>query len=408
MVDYDPFMEELRDDPFPIYRALRRESPVHYLERHDSWALSKFDDVWAAGEDPATYASPGPALSTITFEAEEQGGTGQEEDASRTSGIASLFGMNPPQHTALRKHLARHFTPKGVARFEPALRQSVRGFIDEFRSIGQADVIGDLGLRVSVQIACLIIGLPVEDGTQLAGIVSRFFAREPGVEGMPPDALAAAGELQAYLLDAVREWRRRGFDSENALATYAGVEIDGQLYSDEEIAQHAMILVVGGTETLPKVFAGGVLQLHRHPDQRAQLVADPSFIPKAFDEIARYEMPTQFLSRTLTRDVSLRGQTMRAGQGVLFLYRAANRDEEEFEDPERFDIQRRPRRILSFGHGTHICIGQHAARLEAKVMYEELLATIPDYEVVEEDVVLARSEFVAGYLAMPIRFRASA
>jgi cytochrome P450 len=403
LVEYDPFMEELRDDPFPIYARLRAESPVHYLERHDSWALSRFEDIWTAGEDPETYRSPGPALQTIAFTEEEIAESGEEGPR-----ISSLFGMNPPQHTALRKHLARLFTPKAVGRFEPRLRESVRSYIDEFRPAGHADVISQLGLRVSVQIACMIIGLPVEDGKHLAKIVTRFFAREPGVEGMPPDAIAASGELQAYLKDAVQDWRRRGFSDDNALGVYASAEIDGERFSDDEISQHAQILVVGGTETLPKVFSGGVLQLYRHPDQRAWLVANPDFIPKAFDEIARYEMPTQFLTRTLARDVELRGQTMRAGQGVLFLYRAANRDEAEFDEPDRFDIQRQPRRILSFGHGTHICIGQHAARLEAKVMYEELFKAIPDYEVVEQEVVPARSEFVAGYLAMPIRFEASA
>ena len=118
----------------------------------------------------------------------------------------------------------------------------------------------------------------------------------------------------------------------------------------------------------------------------------------------RYEMPTQFLSRTAMRDVELRGQQIRAGQGVLLLYRSANRDEREFDEPDRFDIHRRPPRILSFGHGTHVCLGQHAARLEARVMYEELLAAVPEYVVVEQEVVRARSEFVDGYLRVPIVF----
>lgn len=131
---------------------------------------------------------------------------------------------------------------------------------------------------------------------------------------------------------------------------------------------------------------------------------DPNLIPDAFTEILRYEMPTQFLTRTLARDMELRGQKLRRGQGVLLLYRSANRDEREFDAPDCFDVRRRPCRILSFGHGGHVCLGQHAARLEGRILLEELLRAVPDYRVLEEDVVPARSEFVAGYLEMPIVF----
>jgi cytochrome P450 len=167
---------------------------------------------------------------------------------------------------------------------------------------------------------------------------------------------------------------------------------------------HLMTLVTGGTETLPKVFAGGILQLYRHPGQRAELVADPGLFPVAFTEIARTEMPTNFLTRTVAKDLVLRGRQLRAGQGVMLLYRSANRDEREFPEPDRFDIHRRAPRTLSFGHGTHVCLGQHVARLEARIMLEELLRRAPDYAVLEDQVVPARSEFVAGYLAMPIAF----
>jgi cytochrome P450 len=399
MVYYDPFMPEMYDDPFPVYAELREKSPVHFMERHDSWALSLFEDVWMASQDPATFRSPGPSLDTMATK------VGESIDSEAEIGDSSIFGMNPPRHTEIRKRLARHFTPKAVSRFEARIRALARERMAEILPTGRAELISDLGVRMSVQVACLIIGLPVEDGPELAAIVKRFFLRDPDeAEGMTADAQAAALELHAYLVEAARRKRREGFDDGGALSEFGRVEIDGRRYSDEEIGLHGQILVVGGTETLPKVFAGGVLQLFRHPDQRAELIADPSLIPKAFVEIARYEMPTQFLSRTLTRDLELRGQKLRQGQGVLFLYRSANRDEREFPDADRFDIHRRPARILSFGHGTHVCLGQHAARLEAKVMYEELLAAVPDYEVIEEEVVPARSEFVAGYLEMPIRF----
>ena len=399
MVDYDPFSDEVLDDCLPVYARLRSESPVHFLERHDSWALALFEDIWNASEDPKTFRSPGPTLQT-THPAEVI--SAEDEDAAAAR--SSIFGMNPPQHTALRKRLARHFTPMAAQRLESSVRSAVRAYIAAALPVGRLDTIQDLAGKISVRVTCQIIGLPLEDADMLSGVVKRFFMREPGIEGMPPDAMAASAELNAYLVEAVRERRRRGVGDVDVMDDYLSVAIDDQPYGEEELAGHLTTLVVGGTETLPKAFAGGVLQLHRHPDQRAELAADPARIPDAFTEIARYEMPTQFLTRRLTRDVELRGQKLRQGQGVLFLYQCANRDEREFEQPDRFDIHRRAPRILSFGHGTHICLGQHAAKLEARIMYEELLRAVPEYEVVEDEVVRARSEFVAGYHEMPIVF----
>jgi cytochrome P450 len=401
VVEYDPFSDDVLDDPHRVYARLRAESPVHYLEAFDTWALALFEDVWSAGADAEHFVQPGPVIEMAGVRDGDLLAPAQTEVLE--SG-ASIFIMNPPQHTQLRKRLARLFSPQGVARLEPGLRALVRERLDRVLPTGRCDVVGDLAAQISVQATCLLIGLPVEDGPYLVEIVRRFFAREPGFAGMPPDGVAASLELREYLLEAVRARRKRLDAGDDAMRAYLEFELDGRPCTDEELAMHLMTLVTGGTETLPKVFAGGVLQLHRHPDQRAALVADPSLLTPAFTEIARYEMPTNFLTRTVAKDLVLRGRLLRAGQGVMLLYRSANRDEREFPDPDRFDIGRRPPRILSFGHGTHVCLGQHVARLEARVMYEELLRRVPDYAVLESEVVPARSEFVAGYLAMPIAF----
>lgn len=395
MVDYDPFSEVMKDDPFPVYARLRAESPVHWLERFDCWALSRFEDVWNAGQQPDLYPSPGPTLHTIVAGPSAEEGTEPQ----------SIFGLNPPVHTQLRKGLLRVYSPRGVARWEDHVRKTARSCLEEARSSGKLDVVQDLGLRVSAEVACLLIGLPVEDASRLASIVRRVFTRVPGIEGAPPDAMEASLELHAYLRDAVESRQRNGKrgDAPDALDYYLEFRPSGAELDSVALANHLGILVVGGTETLPKVFAGGIIQLHRNPEQRAALVRDPSLLPAAITEIARYEMPTQFLTRRVGKDHELRGQKIRAGQGVLFLYRAANRDEAEFPDADRFDIHRNPPRILSFGQGTHVCLGQHAARLEARVMYEELLASAPDYVLDEDEIVPERSEFVAGYVSVPIR-----
>ena len=400
-MDYDPFSDDVLDDPLRVYARLRAESPVHYLEAFDTWALALFEDVWNAGADSAHFVQPGPVIELAGM---REGELLADAQAEVLESGASIFIMNPPQHTQLRRRIARLFSPQGVARLEPGLRALVCQRLASVLPTGRCDVIGDLAAQISVQATCLLIGLPVGDGPYLVEIVRRFFAREPGFAGMPPDGIAASLELREYLREAVRARRKPGVSGDDAMQAYLDFELEGRPYTDEEVAMHLMTLVTGGTETLPKVFAGGVLQLHRHPEQRAELAADPSLLPAAFTEIARYEMPTNFLTRTVAKDLVLRGRHLRPGQGVMLLYRSANRDEREFPEPDRFDIHRRAPRILSFGHGTHVCLGQHVARLEARIMLEELLLRVPDYAVLEDEVVPARSEFVAGYLAMPIAF----
>ncbi|TFG97907.1 MAG: cytochrome P450 [Myxococcales bacterium] len=400
-MDYDPFSDEVLDDPHRVYARLRAESPVHYLEAFDTWALALFEDVWNAGAETAHFVQPGPVIELAGV---REGQLLAEAQAEVLESGASIFIMNPPQHTQLRKRLARLFSPQGVARLEPGLRALVCERLDAVLPTGRCDVIGDFAAQIAVQATCLLIGLPVGDGPALVETVRRFFAREPGFAGMPPDGIAASLELREYLWQAVRTRRKRADRHDDAMQAYLDFELEGRPLTDEEVAMHLMTLVTGGTETLPKVFAGGVLQLYRHPEQRAELAADPSLLPSAFTEIARTEMPTNFLTRTVAKDLVLRDRQLRAGQGVMLLYRSANRDEREFPEPDRFDIHRRAARTLSFGHGTHVCLGQHVARLEARIMLEELLRRVPDYAVLEDEVVPARSEFVAGYLAMPIAF----
>ena len=188
----------------------------------------------------------------------------------------------------------------------------------------------------------------------------------------------------------------------NAFVT---AELDGRPLEPAEIGTHLSMLLIGGAETFPKVFANATYRLFQHPDQRAQLIADESVIPDAFTELLRYDMPTQFLCRVLKQDLKIHDQTMRKGQAVLFLYPSGNRDDREFENPDVIDIRRRPARILSFGHGTHACLGMHVARLEGKVCMEALSRYMPDYVVETDRLVRLRTEFVQGFESVPIKFK---
>jgi cytochrome P450 len=188
------------------------------------------------------------------------------------------------------------------------------------------------------------------------------------------------------------------------LTRLLGEPIAGELVDDAGIAAHLTMMVIGGSETFPKVFSAALCRLYEHPEQRAACIEDPALIPDAFHETLRYDMPTHMLGRTLARDLEIHGQKLREGSAIMFLWGSANRDEREFDDPDRFDIRRRAPRILSFGHGQHMCLGAHVARLEGRVLIGEVLRRLPDYEVDWKGVQRIRSEFFRGFARLPIRF----
>ncbi|MDJ0868759.1 MAG: cytochrome P450 [Myxococcota bacterium] len=391
MIDYDPFSAEVRANPHPTYKRLRDEAPACFLPKYEAWALSRFQDIWDASNDAASYSTAR--------------GTTPAQVLTKDQPVTPMLNvMDPPDHTRLRSVIRGCFLPRHLRKLEPVVRREFERLVDEVIDRGECDVVRDLAAKLSVKVACLAIGLPVEDGDLLTGMVSRFFSHDPDAEGMTPDGLAALQELNDYCVDRIRERRVAPGDGPEALDALVKFELNGRAFGDEEAASHTTMLIIGGSETFPKTLANGVVRLAEHPDQRAALAADPSGIPDAYDEILRYDMPTQFLCRTLKRDVELHGQTLREGQGVMFLYASANRDDREFENPDVFDVRRRPERILSFGAGTHACLGTHVARLEGRITLETLLARMPEYTVDLDRAEKLRTEFVQGYASLPIRF----
>jgi len=256
---------------------------------------------------------------------------------------------------------------------------------------------------VAVTVACTISGLPTEDGPLLNDLVWRFFKREEGHDGATDAGMAAMGEMFAYFHEQIAARRASGAQ-DDVLQTLMEFEQDGERLDDDSIASHLAMLIIGGSETFPKTFASIVRRLWEYPDQRKQCVDDPSLIPDAYNEGLRYDMPTQFLMRQVKRPVTFAGQEMTEGQNIMFLYHSANRDEREFEDPDRFDILRRPPRIVSFGYGPHSCLGVNVARLEGRVCLEELLAVHPEYEVDLSRSERLLTEFVQGYWQLPITY----
>jgi cytochrome P450 len=249
----------------------------------------------------------------------------------------------------------------------------------------------------------MLVGIPLEDAAKMNDLVWRFFKREPGIDGMTPDGLAAMMELNQYFQDLIKT-RRAEPERDDIVNMLLNIEIGGEKLAPDAIGSHLSMLIIGGSETFPKTFANIIRRLWEHPDQRAACARDFSLIPDAYLEGLRFDMPTQFLCRTVVKPVTFHGKTFREGQGVCLLYTSANRDEREFPEPDRFDIQRRAPRILSFGQGIHLCLGMQVAKLEGRLCLEKTLRHMPEYEVDLANAVRLRTDFVQGYASLPITF----
>ena len=388
-IDYDPFSAETRNDPLPVYKRLRAEDPVHYMERYDAWALARFQDIWDASSNDDLCAAKGTTPAQLL---------------TRDQPVTPMLNvMDPPLHTQLRSVIRKCFLPQQVRNAEPVARKIVGELLDKMADRKEFDAIGEFSALLSVSIACAAIGLPVEDGPMLTQWVQGFFHHNPDSGGVTPEGLASLEQLTAYCEEKIKERRTAPQDGPQAINAIASFETDGKRFSDTDAASHVSMLVIGGSETFPKVLASCLRRLWEYPDQRADLVEDPSGITDAFNEVLRYDMPTQFLGRTVVRDMEIGGRALKKGQSVIFLYASANRDEREFPDPDVFDIKRRAPRFLSFGAGHHACLGTHVARMEGKVCLEEILSRFPEYEVDLANAKRFRTEFVQGFQSLPVR-----
>jgi cytochrome P450 len=392
MVDYHPFAEAVQEDPHPTYARLREEDPCFYLAEWNTYFLSRFEDIWNASMDAERFST---AQGTTTAQL-----------VTKVQPVTPMINsLDPPFHTAFRSALIGFFSPAQVKRLEPRIARFVDEAFAEVRELREADVFNQFAAKVSVKVACLANGFPMEDSEMLNKLVWRFFAREEGVAGMTADGVAAMHEMIAYFDELIARRRAAGANEQNVVDLVCRFEKDGKPFEAADAASHLSMFLIGGAETFPKTFASAVHRLWQHPDQRAALVRDKSLIPDAYREVLRYDMPTQYLMRKIVRPVRFHDKLCQPGSNLAFLYPSANRDRREFESPDVFDVRRKSPRILSFGHGVHLCIGQHFAKMEAKLCIEKLLDFAPEYEVRAEKLKRLRTEFVQGWASMPVVWR---
>lgn len=407
MVEYDPFAVDAMSDPFPLYRQLRALGPVYRLDHYDAWALPRFEEVWQVAQDRDNFSIvEGPVFGRDKLLRHNDGAP----DTAPRRPIPSFAAVDPPLHTQLRQSMYPSFTPRACRDLAHEVDEMVEYQLDALADSKRFDVVADFASPVAVVSTLRFLGLPLNDADSLRRLINTSTRRDPGTPGQSATGLAAHLELRAYLTAAIA--RRRSDGAGNGAGgdvidrLLAFTTADGLPFSDDEIAVQVSTLLVGGGETLPKIIAGGLLQLDAHRDQRDALAGDPALIPQAFEEIVRVEGVLQFVGRTLTRDATIGGQQMRAGQRVLLLLQSANRDEREFTEPDSFSIHRSIPRQVGFGHGVHFCIGAHAARLVGIALLRGLLRRYPDLRLDRTAAVRPPSEFQIGWTSLPVDVRA--
>ena len=394
MVAYHPFDETHWDEPFAIHKQLRDEAPAYYVEDLNCWFISRFEDIWKLETDQSNFISKHGTTTTHLL-------------TQQTPSAPNLTYFDGREHTKVRGYFNPFFLPKYLKGLEPYIRDVVRKTVDQALEAGEADAVHDIGGRVSVRVACALLGVPEEDADQVMNWVNGYFHREPGTRGSTETGTKNMRELGLYLYKLAARARKEGAPPNTVLEKLLSTDLVGEAQDDRAISIHLNMMVIGVTETFPKIFSAALYRLWQNPDQRQRCIDDPARIPDAFHEALRYDMPTHMLGRTIGKEFELHGKTLREGSGIMFLWGSANRDERVFDDPNVFDIDRRAPRILSFGMGQHMCLGAHVARLEGRLLLEEVLRRMPDYEVDEPGIERLQSEFFRGFWRLPLRFAAA-
>lgn len=393
---YNPYSFSVHDDPYETYRKLRDTAPAYWNPDLGFWALSRFEDVLEAFRDFNTFSSAGGVAL------ENRRPIGQS-----LPGFQQMIELDPPDHTAFRSLVSRVFTGRRVAEMEDEIRQIVDGYIDAVAEKGSCDLVVDISGPFPMDVICAILGIPEADRTELRAHADRIMIREDGSMTIPKEAADGMFGLLAYFIEDVAR-RRSGSDRSGLITDLIGLEVDGRALTEQELLGFCVLFVIAGHETTTKMVANAVELLSRHTDQRDALVAQPELIPGAVEEVLRFHNSTQYMHRTLTRDIRIHDQQLHEGDSVLLLIGAANHDSREFGPrAEEFDINRRPDRNLAFGYGAHFCLGAALARTEGKVALEQIHRRLLNYEIDHSNKVRFHSSNVTGWDNLPITFTAS-
>jgi cholest-4-en-3-one 26-monooxygenase len=380
--------------PHEAFRRLRMEAPVYFHPEPDGrgfWALTRYDDVVAVSRDPVGFSSA-------------RGGTNiKDYEGSDLSQIQLLMlNMDPPQHHKFRKLVSTGFTPRMTARLEPRVRETAKRIIDRVANKGRCDFVKEIAAELPLQVIAELMGIPLDDRHKVFEWSNRLIGfDDPEFQTSMEDARIAAAEIWFYANELAT--KRQGQCGDDLVSVLINAEVDGERLTEMEFDAFFMLLAVAGNETTRNLISGGMIELLEHPDERARLIADPALVPSAVEEMLRCVSPVMHFRRTAMRDGEIRGQRIREGDKVVLYYISANRDEDVFPDSATFDVGRTPNEHLAFGVGEHFCLGSSLARLEIRVMFEELLRRLPDMRIAGP-VRRLRSNFISGYKEIVVAF----
>jgi cytochrome P450 len=388
---YDPYDFDIDADPYPVWRRMRDEAPLYYNERHDFYALSRFDDVERASVDWPTYISGrGSVLEIIKSGVEMPPGTILFED--------------PPAHDVHRGLLSRVFTPKRMLAIEPKVRSFCARALDPLVGSGGFDFIRDLGAEMPMRTIGMLLGIPESDQEAIRDRIDAGLRLDE--DGAPNAERIADHAMDASDFAEYIDWRAE-HPSDDLMTDLLNAEFEDttgtvRRLTRQEILNYVGLLAGAGNETTTRLIGWAGKVLAENPDQRRELAEDPTLVPGAVEELLRYESPSPVQARYVTRDVEHYGETVRAGNVMVLLTAAANRDERRFADPDRFDVHRKTEHHLAFGYGIHFCLGSHLARLEGRIALEEVLARFPTWEVDWDHAVRAHTSTVRGWERLPV------
>jgi cytochrome P450 family 142 subfamily A polypeptide 1 len=383
-------------DPYPTYARLRAEAPVYRDPIHGIWGISRYADVIEIEKNPDRYTSSAGSRPRI-------------------AGDVSMINNDDPLHQNKRRLVARRFTPRAVKGHETRVRAIVTELIDAVAPRGSCEAVTSLAAPLPARVIGEMLGFPPElwpkclEWSELTMLEGGQYPPDGSPRVTSERTMRAVSEFATATLEVIEQRRAEPRDDLISVWTHAEVEFpDGTVrpLTDDEIVHEALLVLDGGAETTRTVIGAIILELARRPDQRSLLREDPSILATTgVEEFIRWVTPILNMRRTATETHELHGQTIERGDELLLMYGSANRDETVFDDPETFDVTRTHNNHVAFGFGTHFCLGASLARLEIRVMFEELLRRIPDWRLAPgAEPRIVPSAFARGYDAIPIEF----
>jgi len=367
-IGFDIYSPEFDADPFPVYKILRDEHPNYWSEEGGLWILSRYADINAALQDWRTYSS---AKGNLIDELPNRAG-------------ATLGTTDPPRHDRLRALIQMAVTKRALEHIIEPVKQAANCFLDELEGRQSLDFVADFSSRITVDLLFNLFNMPDKDRLEVRNNALLMVQTDARTRQKGPEHIAAFEWMLNYANQLIQE--RRKSPADDLLSQFILAEIDGEKLVDREVQMTVTTLIMAGIESLSGFMAMFAFNLANYPDARRKLIDDPGLVSDAIEESLRYNTSAQRFKRCLTRDVELHGQTMHEGDFVCLAYGSGNRDERQFDDPDVYNIHRKPRGHLGFGRGVHACLGAAIARLAVKASFEEFLRRVPEFYRVEEQM----------------------